>query len=300
MKVTIYTTTECPFSKQEKEYLAAQNIAYEERNVETNREYLTEMLAVSNNFAGTPVSKIEKDDGAISILKGFTKEEFDTALGVTQTIAEQPVGGAVAPAPIVPQLDSTAIPAPFDVPTTPTEPIVPSATEPVVPAESVAAEAVIDTGTPPVDPTTPASNDSSVPVAPVADDQQVGDSATTTTPPSISEPDVTLPPAPGAETPAPIAPTTPVEEPKSEEPQASPTTDMSGQPPVETAAQPTGSPQDSLNDILANLENKSTAQSLSDTPTPEPVAPSVPSDTQPPEAQTPSPTEPPTIPDPKF
>lgn len=83
MKITVYTITDCQFSKQEKEYLTANKLQYEEKNLETNKEFLTEMLAVSNNFAGTPVTKIEKDDGQIVVLKGFTKEEYDVALGLT-------------------------------------------------------------------------------------------------------------------------------------------------------------------------------------------------------------------------
>jgi glutaredoxin len=81
MKITVYTVSDCQFSKAEKEYLQSHNLAYEEKNLEQNREWLTEMLAVSNNFAGTPVTKIEKDDGQIIVLKGFTKEEFDQVLG---------------------------------------------------------------------------------------------------------------------------------------------------------------------------------------------------------------------------
>jgi len=94
MKITVYTVSDCQFSKQEKEYLQSHNLSYEEKNLEQNREWLTEMLAVSNNFAGTPVTKIEKDDGQIIVLKGFTKEEFDQVLGfkkeesVTQASAD--------------------------------------------------------------------------------------------------------------------------------------------------------------------------------------------------------------------
>lgn len=85
MKVTIYTITDCQFSKQEKEYLTSHALPFEEKNLETNREFLTEMLTISNNFAGTPVTKIDKDDGQIVVLKGFTKEEFDKTLGFATT-----------------------------------------------------------------------------------------------------------------------------------------------------------------------------------------------------------------------
>ena len=81
MKITVYTISDCQFSKQEKEYLTAHNLQYEEKSLETNKDFLTEMLAISNNFAGTPVTRVEKDDGSIAVLKGFTKEEFDTTFG---------------------------------------------------------------------------------------------------------------------------------------------------------------------------------------------------------------------------
>ena len=81
MKITVYTINDCPFSKQEKDYLSANKLVFEEKNLETNKEFLTEMLTVSNNFAGTPVTKVEKDDGQIAVLKGFTKEEFDKTFG---------------------------------------------------------------------------------------------------------------------------------------------------------------------------------------------------------------------------
>jgi len=80
MKITIYTVSDCQFSKAEKEYLQSHNLPYEEKNLEQNQEWLKEMFTISNNFAGTPVTKIEKDDGQIVVLKGFTKEEFDQVL----------------------------------------------------------------------------------------------------------------------------------------------------------------------------------------------------------------------------
>lgn len=83
MKITVYTINDCKFSQAEKEYLKKNNVEFEEKNLETNRDFLTEMLAVSNNFAGTPVTKIEKDSGEAIVLKGFTQEEFDKALGIT-------------------------------------------------------------------------------------------------------------------------------------------------------------------------------------------------------------------------
>lgn len=119
MKIILYTISTCEFSKQEKEYLASHNLPFEEKSVEQNREFLTEMLTVGNNFAGTPLTKIEKDDGKIEILKGFTKSEFDKVLGFEEKAA--PV------TPVVPVVPAAAAPAPTPPPVAPVVP------EPVVP-----------------------------------------------------------------------------------------------------------------------------------------------------------------------
>lgn len=91
MKITVYTITDCKFSQAEKQYLQSRGLQFEEKNLEANREYLTEMLNISNNFAGTPVTKIEKDDGQIIVLKGFTQDEFDKALAVDPNAAKLPM-----------------------------------------------------------------------------------------------------------------------------------------------------------------------------------------------------------------
>lgn len=117
MKITLYTVANCQFSKQEKDYLASKSLSYDEKNLETNRDFLTEMLAVSNNFAGTPVTKIEKDDGQIVVLKGFTQSEFDQALNVSP---------AVPPPDVTTTLPMSEMNAKIDIP-------VPAAPQPVSP-----------------------------------------------------------------------------------------------------------------------------------------------------------------------
>jgi len=136
MKITVYTVSDCQFSKAEKEYLQSHNLPYEEKNLEQNREWLTEMLAVSNNFAGTPVTKIEKDDGKIEVLKGFTQEEFDQVLGFKK---EEPVAQASASVPVTPPSQPSPTqpptpPPPPPQPTQPTTPTPPAQTSPVNPA----------------------------------------------------------------------------------------------------------------------------------------------------------------------
>jgi len=114
MKITIYTITDCQFSKAEKEYLASHSLQYEEKNLETNKDFLTEMLAISNNFAGTPVTRVEKDDGSIAVLKGFTKEEFDTTFGFAETKPAEvkPETTLKAEEPVIPDVEATPPPAP--------------------------------------------------------------------------------------------------------------------------------------------------------------------------------------------
>lgn len=80
MKITIYTVETCKFSAEEKEYLKSKNLPFEEKNVETDHAALEMMLKIGNNFAGTPVTEIAKDDGTTVVLKGFTKEEFENEL----------------------------------------------------------------------------------------------------------------------------------------------------------------------------------------------------------------------------
>lgn len=143
MKITVYTINDCKFSQSEKEYLKKNNVEFEEKNLETNRDFLTEMLAVSNNFAGTPVTKIEKDSGESVVLKGFTMEEFDKVLGITTATSAQPVQTATVAAAssdvnaAVPAQTST----PNSVPETKTEEVKASPTEQTQPAASAPAVA---------------------------------------------------------------------------------------------------------------------------------------------------------------
>lgn len=130
MKITVYTITECQFSKQEKEYLQSHGVQFEEKNVSSNREFLTEMLAVGSNFAGTPVTKIDTDDGKTVVLKGFTKEEFDKTLGFEAQPAapatQQPeVAAPQAPVVADAQPADVSAPAPADMTPTP-EPVAPA------------------------------------------------------------------------------------------------------------------------------------------------------------------------------
>lgn len=129
MKITVYTIKDCAFSRQEKEYLNTNKLSFEEKDLETNKDFLTEMLAISNNFAGTPVTRVEKDDGSIAVLKGFTKEEFDTTFGlaVSPTSDQTPAAANDTPITIPPVIEvpstETIPPIPIPTDTTPIRPI---------------------------------------------------------------------------------------------------------------------------------------------------------------------------------
>ena len=179
MKITVYTIKDCAFSKQEKEYLNTNKLAFIEKDLETNKSFLTEMLAISNNFAGTPVTRIEKEDGTISVLKGFTKEEFDKVLGLTnpqvniQTPTTPTTDVQTPTAPIPEPINEMPVEVPpvVDVPT-PTVPVEqPSVVNSEAPVEAIPV-------TPPVAP--PAQDD---PLKSIMDDLQMKSQAVAETAP---------------------------------------------------------------------------------------------------------------------
>src|SRR3990167_5843922 len=172
MKITVYTVTDCQFSKQEIEYLKSHNLQFEEKNLETNKDFLTEMLAVGDNFAGTPLTRVEKDDGQIAVLKGFTKEEFDVAFGFkkpeeTVKPPAQPEEIAPTSTPVTTQpaavTDSPTPPTPTPIPpqptTTPEPPQIRSVIEPPsdLPATPPPEPTPVVPTTPPTPPETPKS-----------------------------------------------------------------------------------------------------------------------------------------------
>jgi len=190
MKITVYTTTDCEFSKQEKEYLNTHKQAYEEKNLETNKEFLTEMLAVSNNFAGTPVTKIEKDDGSIAVLKGFTQKEFDEALGFAASSSDLSAEALAKADQTTPQPQT---PPPQEPPAAPS-PTPPTDQPPVVtpPADEPPA---VPTDVPPGPPTPPLPQENEK-LSSILDDlkkksAEPAAAPPAPTPPSASEPTAT-------------------------------------------------------------------------------------------------------------
>ena len=239
MKVTIYTVSDCKFSQAEKEYLKSINTAFEEKNLESNREYLTEMLNLSNNFAGTPVTKIEKDDGQITVLKGFTKEEFDTALGFSGEIgtnqnttaqpgAQQPTSSAL---PTTPADEVSLPPLPAQDP-------VPVANATMPPASSQSDMMPPSSVQPPTMPTDQPTDTTNPLISTNTSTSTPADNANIGMPPQEQEP---TPPA------------VPVVEPMTPpSPQETPT--IQNEPPVEKPDE-----QNPMSSVMDNLQSKATA-----------------------------------------
>jgi len=264
MKVTIYTTNDCKFSQAEKDYLKTNNISFEEKNVEQDRNFLTEMLSISENFAGTPVTKIEKDDGTSIVIKGFTKEEFDKELDS-------------APATKVPP-DNTAAPS---VP-----PATPAVDEP-------SALPLSTPPTPPKDIKAPTPAPTSISEPHPEDTKPISLSENTTTPPADTQTmPISLSDNPSSPTPPPTTPTPPplssnVASNQPAATQPAPQPKPAPQPtPVAPAPNNDGGTSlapDQLNSVLKNLQNQvnttvPSAQTESNTPAkpapqPTPVAP---------------------------
>lgn len=256
MKVTIYTISDCQFSKQEKEFLTKNNIQFEEKNLETNKDFLVEMLQISNNFAGTPVTKIEKDDGTSVVLKGFTAEELAKELGIQAPVenavpqAEASVPPVVAAAPVAAAIDPepAAQPAPMDMPpAAPIEPAVPEMPAPVeMPPVAPAPEPAMPEA--PAIPETPALQPMDLPVTEPA--------APPAAPVMPQTPSIDMaPPVPPAQ--APIMQDVPEVAPAAPEPATPPAPmDMPSAAPAQPAAPASPAPDAALNDILNNLQQK--------------------------------------------
>jgi glutaredoxin-like YruB-family protein len=76
MNVKIYSTPECPYCKNAKAFLKANNIEYEDIDVSASDEKLKEMTDLSGQM-GVPVIDV---DG--KILSGFNEEKLRAALGL--------------------------------------------------------------------------------------------------------------------------------------------------------------------------------------------------------------------------
>ncbi|MFA5147442.1 MAG: glutaredoxin domain-containing protein [Candidatus Omnitrophota bacterium] len=75
-KVTVYSTSTCPFCIRAKQFLKDNNVVFEDIDVSEDPEKAQEMMRRSGQM-GVPVIDIEGD-----IIVGFDKERIKEALGI--------------------------------------------------------------------------------------------------------------------------------------------------------------------------------------------------------------------------
>ena len=72
-KVTVYTSNTCPYCTMAKDYLKDREVAYEEKNVQTDKEARQELMAMG--YTGVPVICVDDEQ-----IVGFDKARLDELL----------------------------------------------------------------------------------------------------------------------------------------------------------------------------------------------------------------------------
>lgn len=80
LKLTLYSTTTCPYCKMLKDYLDEKRIEYEEKLVDQHDSAKQEMLSASGGFLGVPFTVVIKNDGTQDTIIGFDKNKVDEVL----------------------------------------------------------------------------------------------------------------------------------------------------------------------------------------------------------------------------
>ena len=72
-KVTVYTSNTCPYCTMAKDYLKDKEVAFEEKNVQTDKEARQELMAMG--YTGVPVICVDDEQ-----IVGFDKNRLDELL----------------------------------------------------------------------------------------------------------------------------------------------------------------------------------------------------------------------------
>jgi len=83
MKITVYSTTTCPYCKMLKDYLSEKGFAFEEKLIDTDERIRLEMEKISGGFLGVPFVVIEKDNLTKETIFGFDKGKLNLSLGIS-------------------------------------------------------------------------------------------------------------------------------------------------------------------------------------------------------------------------
>ena len=79
MKITIYSTTTCPYCDMLKKWLSSKSIEFTNYNVDQNPIAAQHMISLSGQM-GVPFSTIEYEDGRTEKILGFDRPKFEVAL----------------------------------------------------------------------------------------------------------------------------------------------------------------------------------------------------------------------------
>ena len=79
MKITIYSTTTCPYCTMLKQWLDKKSVEYTNYNVDEN-PYAAQAMASLSGQRGVPFSTIEFEDGKMQKILGFDRPQFESAL----------------------------------------------------------------------------------------------------------------------------------------------------------------------------------------------------------------------------
>lgn len=81
-KITIYSTTTCPYCQMEKQYLQQKGVTFEEFLVDHDPAKAEEMIKKSGQM-GVPVTVVATTNGHEEIIVGFDKPKIDQLLGIS-------------------------------------------------------------------------------------------------------------------------------------------------------------------------------------------------------------------------
>lgn len=78
MKITVYSTTTCPYCVMLKRWLDEKGVTYQDYLVDKD-PYAAQVMIQQSGQMGVPFSTVEHDDGSIDKILGFDRNKFEIA-----------------------------------------------------------------------------------------------------------------------------------------------------------------------------------------------------------------------------
>ncbi len=79
MKITVYSTTTCPYCVMLKKWLDSKSVKFTNYMVDQNPIAAQNMVKLSGQM-GVPFSTVEYDDGRVEHILGFDRQKFEVVL----------------------------------------------------------------------------------------------------------------------------------------------------------------------------------------------------------------------------